>query len=213
VNGSPGDGNALAEAQRIYIVGPPGSGKSTLGRRLSQVTGLPVHDLDEVYRHGGGRNPPRPEIERDAAVSQIIGSRRWIVEGVHLGWTDELMDAAQVIIWLDHLSWPRLAVRMTRRFAAGAADEVGRQPGRQRFLRLGDYWRHLKDLAGELRDAVAYPRAARRGPRDTPVRRETLRELQPRWDRVIHLRRSADAEGLVRRAARAQRPAAMPEMS
>jgi adenylate kinase family enzyme len=213
VDGSPEADSALAQAERIFIVGPPGSGKSTLGRRLSQVTGLPVHDLDEVYRSGGGRNPLRPEAEREMAVRRIIGSQRWIAEGAHLGWTAGLMDAAQVIIWLDHLSWPRLALRMTRRFAAGAADELGRQRGRRRFLRFGDYWRHLKDLAGELRDAVAYPRAARRGARGTPVRSETMSELEPRWDRVIHVRRSADAERLVRRAARTQRSVAMPEMS
>jgi hypothetical protein len=135
------------------------------------------------------------------------------VEGVHLGWTDVLMDSAQVIIWLDHLSWPQLALRMTRRFGAGAADEVVRQRGRRRFVRFGDYRRHLNDLAGELRDAVAYPRATRRGPRGTPVRHETLGKLEPRWDRVIHVRRSADVERLVSQAARTQPPAAMPEMS
>ena len=204
--------HALAEAERVYIIGPPGSGKSTLGRRLSQVTALPVHDLDEVYRQGGGRNPLRPEDQRDTAVRQIIGSRRWIVEGVHLGWTDGLLDAAQVIIWLDHLSWPRLAMRITRRFAAGAADEVGRQRGRRRFLRFGDYYRHMNELAGELRDALAYPRATRRGAHDTPVRDETLRKLEPHFDRVIHIRRSADVEELVRQASRIQGPAAMPEM-
>jgi adenylate kinase family enzyme len=206
-------GHALAEAERVYIVGPPGSGKSTLGRRLAQVTGLPVYDLDEVYRQGGGRNPLRPEDQRSAAVRQILGSQRWIVEGVHLDWTDELMGAAQVIIWLDHLSWPRLAVRMTRRFAAGAADEVGQERGRRRFLRFGDYYRHMNELAGELRDALAYPRAARRGPRDTPVRGETLGKLTPHFDRVIHVRRSGDVEELVRQASRIQGPAAMPEMS
>lgn len=206
------DGHALAAAERVYIVGPPGSGKSTLGRRLAHVTGLPVHELDEVYRHGGGRNPLRPEDQREADVRRIIESRRWIVEGVHLDWTDELLAQAQVIIWLDHLSRPQLAVRMTRRFAAGAADEVGQQSGRRRFLRLGDYWRHLKELAGELRDAVTYPSATRRGPRDTPVRSETLKKLAPHWDRVIHVRRSADLEGLVSQAARTQPPVAMPEM-
>lgn len=207
------DGRALAAADRVYIVGPPGSGKSTLSRRLGQVTGLPVHDLDEVYREGGGRNPLRPEDRRESDVRRIIESRRWIVEGVHLGWTDELMDEAQVIVWLDHLSRTQLAVRMARRFAAGAADEVGQQRGRRRFLRFGDYWRHLTELAGELRDAVAYPHATRRGPRATPVRSETLGKLEPHWERVIHVRRAADLEGLVRRAARTQPPVAMPEMS
>ncbi|MGH9422139.1 MAG: shikimate kinase [Thermoanaerobaculia bacterium] len=200
--------NALAEAERVYIVGPPGSGKSTLGRRLAQVTGLPVHDLDEVYRQGGGRNPLRPEDQRDTAVKQIIGSRRWIVEGVQLGWTDGLMDQAQVIIWLDHLSWPRLALRMTRRFAGGAADEVGRQRGGRRFLRFGDYYRHLNEFGGELRDAIAYPRATRRGPRNTPVRSETLRKLKPHGDRVIRVRRSAEVEELVRQASRTHGPGA-----
>lgn len=33
---------------RIYIIGMPGSGKSTVGEQLARKTGLPFFDLDEV---------------------------------------------------------------------------------------------------------------------------------------------------------------------
>ena len=34
--------------RRIHVVGGPGSGKTTLARRLATTHALPVHDLDAV---------------------------------------------------------------------------------------------------------------------------------------------------------------------
>ncbi|MCR5829508.1 MAG: hypothetical protein K6F93_04050 [Lachnospiraceae bacterium] len=41
----------------IYLIGMPGSGKSTVGRRLSVVMSLPFIDCDEEFRVVTGREP------------------------------------------------------------------------------------------------------------------------------------------------------------
>ena len=43
--------------ENIVLVGMPGSGKSTLGKKLAQHLGHPFYDLDEVIRTESGRSP------------------------------------------------------------------------------------------------------------------------------------------------------------
>ena len=132
--------------RRIHVTGGQGSGKSTLAARLHSVTGLPVHELDRIARIGGGNGPERPAAERDAMVEAIAAADDWITEGVHLGWTTPLLARAQAIVWLDHVTPSGASARMVRRFLAGGWHEFRTRRGRERFLRVGDYLRHTRDL-------------------------------------------------------------------
>jgi shikimate kinase len=40
---------------RVVLVGPPGSGKSTVGAALADLLGLPLHDTDAAIEAGQGR--------------------------------------------------------------------------------------------------------------------------------------------------------------
>jgi shikimate kinase len=40
---------------RVVLVGPPGSGKSTVGAALAELLGLPLHDTDAAIEAGDGR--------------------------------------------------------------------------------------------------------------------------------------------------------------
>ena len=40
---------------RVVLVGPPGSGKSTVGAALAELLGLPLHDTDAAIEAGQGR--------------------------------------------------------------------------------------------------------------------------------------------------------------
>ncbi len=40
---------------RVVLVGPPGSGKSTVGAALAELLGLPLHDTDAAIEDGQGR--------------------------------------------------------------------------------------------------------------------------------------------------------------
>ena len=66
--------------RRIHITGNAGSGKTTLARRLGEMTGLEVHGLDAVVWQAGWKATPlerRRELERE-----LISAESWIIEGV-----------------------------------------------------------------------------------------------------------------------------------
>lgn len=144
-------------AERILIVGGPGSGKTTLALELGALLNLPVHHLDDIARVGGGRGPETSVEHRASAIGEIVASGRWLTEGVHLGWTGPLLDAADAIVWLDHVRWQTSSRRVIRRFLRQALAEARQRQGRERFLRLRDYARRLRELAVSLPETRTYP--------------------------------------------------------
>lgn len=139
------------------ILGRGGAGKSVLGRRLGELTGLPVIELDTLYWRPGlsGTDPDEwAELQRELA-----GGDGWIMEG-DLGPYDEglgiRLGAADTVVVLD-FSFARCAWRAVRR-------------GRER----GDFWRWVwgyrrRFLPGLMRAVAARSPGAEvyvlRGPR------------------------------------------------
>ena len=144
-------------AERIFITGPSGSGKTTLAAHIEELTGLPVHHLDEIARLGDDDLQVRAAA-RASDVAAILDTPRWIAEGVHVDdWTAPLLDAADTIMWLDHVRWQRSSGRVLRRFVSGAVAEARRRRGRERFLRVRDYGRKLHELIVSLPDTRVFP--------------------------------------------------------
>ena len=187
---------AEPSAERILVVGGPGSGKTTFATRLASATGIPVHHLDEVARVGGGTGPERSDHERAADVARIVAAPRWIAEGIHLGWTDPLFDAAGTIVWLDHVAWGRSSRRMVRRFVSQALAEARRRRGRERFLRFRDYGRRLRDVARSIPEARRYHRAegAAGTSEDLPSRAATEAALRTYTGKVVQCRSVAEVD-------------------
>ena len=74
------------DADRIHIVGGPGSVKSTLALRLGRELGVQPCKLDELaYESGTGAKQP-PSI-RAQSIEKIVAKPDWITEGVYLWWT------------------------------------------------------------------------------------------------------------------------------
>lgn len=187
--------------ERVFIIGGPGSGKTTLAERVSRQLGLPTHHLDEVARIGGGTGPQRSAAERAASVEAIVASGRWVAEGVHLGWTSALFEAADVIIWLDHVAWKRSSGRIVKRFVSNAVAEARRQRGWRRFLRLRDYGRRLRELAAAIPESRAYERAPdgqHHGGAAAVTRSATVAALEPYQPKLVHCRTSAQVETALR---------------
>ena len=143
--------------ERIFVTGVSGSGKSTLARQIGELTALPVYDLDSIAREGGGRGAETSDVQRVVQISRILESGRWVAEGVHLGWTRPLLQAADIVVWLDHVSSKQSGGRVLRRFVTGAIAEARMRRGRERFLRFGDYARRLRELLVSLPDTRAFP--------------------------------------------------------
>jgi hypothetical protein len=183
---------------RILIVGGVGTGKTTLARKIADASNVPVYHLDDVYRVGGGNGPIRPPAERSATVASIVLSPRWVAEGVHLGWTSPLMEAADAIVWLDHVSWRQASRRIVRRFVSGALAEARRQKGHRKFSRVGAYARHLRELLAAIPESRTYGDTKRSDYADgAPSRARTIESLGPYRHKVVHCRTAADVDRFI----------------
>ncbi|WP_144510485.1 AAA family ATPase [Bacillus sp. FJAT-22090] len=87
---------------KIYIIGSVGSGKTTLARKVSSKLQIPHFETDNFVwtRHPTGDK--RNEIEvRDRLLHEAIGQDNWVIEGVHIEWTDAGLREANQVIFLD----------------------------------------------------------------------------------------------------------------
>lgn len=105
--------------RRIAIVGPAGSGKTTLARQLADGLGLTHIELDHLYHRSGWREVPPEQFRTDLVAAMAAASGGWVVcgnyqsraQGLHTG-------AADTIVWLDlprRTVMRRLILRTVRR--------------------------------------------------------------------------------------------------
>lgn len=103
-------------ASKIRIVGPVGSGKTTLARKLARQKGIPMYSLDDVvWTRNSDGDIRNSEGERDSQLETILDQPAWIIEGAHLGWSMKTFDEADQILFLNP-SVPVRIYRFTRRF-------------------------------------------------------------------------------------------------
>lgn len=151
--------------RRVAIFGNAGGGKSTLARRLAEVTGLPLHAVDRLcFREGGGALPEAEYRSRHAA---LLRDEAWIIEGfgsVETAW--ERFARADTLIHVD-LPLARHGWWVTKRLVKGIFVAPEGWPARSPIWRssrnsyrvLGPCHRHLtpryrqlmRDMAGRKR--------------------------------------------------------------
>ncbi|MGD1949848.1 MAG: adenylate kinase [Leptolyngbyaceae cyanobacterium] len=103
---------------KIAVFGNTGGGKSTLSKRLADMTGLPWVPLDLLQYRPGGDEVPHEEFK--AAHNALLQQDQWIVDG--FGSMDTLwprLAVADTLVYLDmpvlqHYWW------VTKRFLQGA---------------------------------------------------------------------------------------------
>ena len=109
-------GRTLQNVKRVVILGRGASGKSTLARRLGEITGLPVVELDKVFWRPGLLATPRDEWA--VAQALLVAMDGWILDG-DLGQFDVVetrLRAADTVIFLDFSFWccAHRAIRRSR---------------------------------------------------------------------------------------------------
>ncbi len=67
---------------KIYIIGPVGSGKTTLSRILSKKYNIKKYELDKVVWDDDNGNIKRTDEEIKNIFNEIINNNSWIIEDV-----------------------------------------------------------------------------------------------------------------------------------
>jgi adenylate kinase family enzyme len=89
-----------ARMKRVAVFGNAGGGKSTLAKRLAQITGLPLYSVDTIkYKVGGGEVPREQYL---TAHADLLLQDEWIIDGfgcVPSAW--ERFSRADTLIYVD----------------------------------------------------------------------------------------------------------------
>jgi len=103
--------------RKVAVFGNAGGGKSTLARRLAEITGLPLYPLDAIqFRAGGGKVPHEEYLKIHV---DLLKRDQWVIDGfgcVASAW--ERFAAADTLVYIDlplltHYWW------VTKRLAGG----------------------------------------------------------------------------------------------
>ena len=86
--------------KKVAVFGNTGGGKSTLAKRLADLTRLPLYPLDLIqYRVGGGKVPDQEYLK---AHADLLRQDEWIIDGygsVASAW--ERFTVADTLVYID----------------------------------------------------------------------------------------------------------------
>ena len=86
---------------KIYIIGPVGSGKTTLSILLSKKYRVKKYELDKVVWDDDNGNIKRNDEEINNLFKQIINNDSWIIEDVGRKKFSEGIKRADIVYYID----------------------------------------------------------------------------------------------------------------
>lgn len=89
--------------KKIILIGSGGAGKSTLARRLGEMTGIEVIHLDKLHWKPNWVGTPKDEWRKQ--IQTLIEKDEWVMDGNFNGTMEMRMAACDTVIYLD---FPRL---------------------------------------------------------------------------------------------------------
>lgn len=103
----------IGRVRRVAVWGAPGSGKTTLARRLAERLGVQHVELDALHWGPGWTPVDTPSFR--AQVAAASDAEGWVIDGEYLSKAADLVCArADVLVWLDY-PLPLLFWRLVRR--------------------------------------------------------------------------------------------------
>lgn len=147
-----------ALGQRIVIIGPSCSGKSTLGERLGQRLEAPFVELDALFWKPEWQ--PSDDDEFQQRIREATAGDRWVVAGNYRRHTREsVWPRAETIVWLDFPTRVVLRRIVTRSWQRSRRNELLWGTNYERFWSQLKIWNQADSLiAYTWRN---YPRQAR----------------------------------------------------
>lgn len=103
--------------KKVAVFGNAGGGKSTLSRKVSEATGLPLYVLDKVKYQPGGIEVADTDYQR--IHQEIVNTDQWVIDG--FGSMETLwprLEQADSLIYVD-LPLPRHFWWVTKRMLTG----------------------------------------------------------------------------------------------
>lgn len=105
---------------KIHIIGCAGSGKTYLGKKLSQQYNCPVLDLDNIFwdKNADRYGTKTPKELRLQQLNEFLTNENYIIEGVYYKWLGLSFEQANKIIILKtniYLCTFRIITRFIKR--------------------------------------------------------------------------------------------------
>jgi hypothetical protein len=121
--------------ERICIIGPSNSGKSTFAEAIARKRGLKAIHLDQLHHLPNTNWKPRPAAEFLALHDEVIAGTQWVIEGNYSKYFPQRFQRATGLILLD-ISTVASLFRYVRRTVMGGA-RAGALQGGQDSLKIG----------------------------------------------------------------------------
>ena len=86
---------------KIYIIGPVGSGKTTLSKKLSKKYNIKRYELDKVVWDDDNGNIKRTDEEIKILFNKIIANSSWIIEDVGRKKFNDGIKKADIVYYID----------------------------------------------------------------------------------------------------------------
>ena len=100
---------------RIYIIGPVGSGKTTFATKLSKLYNIKYYELDKVAWDDDNGNIKRTDEEAQKIFKDILDNKKWIIEDVGRDKFKQGRVEADIIYYIK-LSRMKSYYRVTKRW-------------------------------------------------------------------------------------------------
>ena len=84
---------------KINVIGTSGSGKTTFGRRLAEILGIPFLEMDALF-WGPNWSAPEDEVLFKELAAALKGDS-WVLDGNYTRTIPIKWDRVEIIIWLD----------------------------------------------------------------------------------------------------------------
>ena len=86
--------------KKVIIIGCPGSGKSTFGRKLKSITDLPLYHLDMMFW-----NVDKTTVSKEIFIErlqEVMSNPKWIIDGNYGGSMEMRIKECDTVFFLDY---------------------------------------------------------------------------------------------------------------
>lgn len=111
---------------RVNVIGTSGSGKTTFGRQLAEILGIPFIEIDAIF--WGPNWSPLEDAVLCSRLTEILDGDHWVLDGNYSRTTPVKWERVEVVIWLD-FSFPRTLCQAVSRAAQRLISKEELWPG------------------------------------------------------------------------------------